>query len=118
MVGFSSVMLFGMDQLAAAEPAFARRLGVIYLAEAAIFLLVAQRFGRDRRWLLIPILLTAVEDANFSFQYIGPAVGVTVPNVPDVWFPLAGIAAFVPIYLAGYFVLGRQAPRATMDHDA
>jgi hypothetical protein len=93
-------------QLSKDEPIFATRLGDLYVAMAAILVLVANRYQKDRNWLLVPILINVAELANFIVQLVLKASNANVPTDPQLIQPLVLIGVFTIVEVAAYLSLG------------
>ena len=85
------------------EPILATRVGDLFLAFAAILVLVARGYQRDRRWLLVPILVLLAEFLNSVVQLVIQVSGSTIPTDPMLIPPLL----INLVFLVYYAIAGR-----------
>jgi hypothetical protein len=103
------IFLLHAVQLSKDEPIFASRLADLYLAFALILVLVANRFEKDRSWLLVPIVINVGELVNTIVQLVLRAANANVPTDPQLIQPLVLIGIFTLIEVAGYMSLAGAA---------
>jgi hypothetical protein len=116
-------VLAGLGYLSAArgfaetEPISGRKAGVFLWAFAITLFIVARQLKSDRRWLLIPIFVTALNLCDTLFELVGRGDRNFIP-------PMVIEPTFLVLYAVGYWVLSRTAAlggtvthlEATFDH--
>lgn len=102
------VFLVQLPALPKAEPILSTRVGDMTIALAVLCLLTAAMLPRDRRWLLVPMIICAAELTNCVVQVLLKAAGAHVRTDPQLIQPLVTYAVFLVIYAAAYMALGRD----------
>ncbi len=99
-------VLAGLGYLSAArgfadtEPISGRKAGVFLWAFAITLFIVARQLKSDRRWLLIPIFVTALNLGDTLFELVGRGDRNFIP-------PVVIEPTFLVLYAVGYWVLSR-----------
>jgi hypothetical protein len=101
-------VLAGLGYLSAArgfaetEPISGRKAGVFLWAFAITLFIVARQLKSDRRWLLIPIFVTALNLCDTLFELVGRGDRNFIP-------PMVIEPTFLVLYAVGYWALSRTA---------
>jgi hypothetical protein len=99
-------VLAGLGYLSAAhgfadtEPISGRKAGVFLWAFAITLFIVARQLKSDRRWLLIPIFVTALNLCDTLFELVGRGDRNFIP-------PMVIEPTFLVLYAVGYWLLSK-----------
>lgn len=99
-------VLAGLGYLSAAhgfadtEPISGRKAGVFLWAFAITLFIVARQLRSDRRWLLIPIFVTALNLCDTLFELVGRGDRNFIP-------PMVIEPTFLVLYAVGYWLLSK-----------